>query len=173
MIFNRDIHHRRSIRLKNYDYSQSGAYFVTICAWQRECLFGEIVDGKMLLNDFGRVVVDSWNWLASQYDYVALEGSVVMPNHLHGIIVINNVGAVREPLLHAEKTKSLGRLIGAFKTVSTKQINIIRNNPGCTVWQRNYYERVIRNEDELTRAQEYIINNPLKWEFDKENPACQ
>ena len=98
-----------------------------------------------------------------------------MPNHFHGIIAITNgdgssrTGGSRTA--PTGKTKSLGSLIGAIKTVSTKQINIIRNNPGCPVWQRNYYERVIRNETELAAAREYIVNNPLKWELDKENPA--
>ncbi|MEZ5540029.1 MAG: transposase [Pseudomonadales bacterium] len=86
--FNPDIHHRRSVRLRGYDYAQAGAYFVTICTQNRECLFGEIVDGMMVLNDAGRMVKHSWQWLASQYDYVGLDAWVVMPNHLHGIIVI-------------------------------------------------------------------------------------
>ena len=170
MTFNPDIHKRRSIRLKDYDYAEAGAYFVTLCSWQRECLFGDILDGEIQLNRFGEVVADSWHWLTSQYPYVELDEWAAMPNHLHGIIVIaaDKGGSRTAP---TEKTKPLGRLIGAFKTVSTKQINNIRNNPGCPVWQRNYYERIIRNDTELERAREYIINNPLKWALDKENPA--
>lgn len=170
MNFNPDIHHRRSIRLREYDYTASGAYFVTLCALQRECLFGEIVDGEMRLNDMGDIVANTWEWLGTQYPYVDLEEWVVMPNHLHGIIVISDSrgGSRTAP---TEKPKPLGRLIGAFKTVSSKRINQIRDNPGCPVWQRDYYERVIRNEQELARAREYIVNNLMKWALDKENPV--
>ena len=185
MNFNPDIHHRHTIRLKNYDYSQNGAYFVTLCSWQRESLFGEIVGGEMLLNDFGVIVRNSWGWLAEQYAHVALDEWAVMPNHFHGIILITNgdggLRTVNSQMDNSQtgvsrtaptgKAKSLGSLIGAFKTVCTKQINIIRNNPGCPVWQRNYYERVIRDETELAAAREYIVNNPLKWELDRENPV--
>ena len=175
MVFNPDIHHRHSIRLKDYDYSQNGAYFVTICAWSRECLFGDLVDGTMQLNEFGQVAADSWRWLSSHYSYVELDEWTVMPNHLHGIIVIHNhLGGSRtggSRTAPTEIIKPLGGLIGAFKTVSTKQINILRNNPGCPLWQRDYYEHVIRNETELARIREYIVNNPSKWEFDKENPS--
>jgi REP element-mobilizing transposase RayT len=85
-------HHRRSIRLKGYDYSQAGAYFVTLCAQGRECLFGEVVDGEMRLNDAGHIVAESWQWLATQHDYVELDEWIIMPNHLHGIIVITDNG---------------------------------------------------------------------------------
>lgn len=91
MIYKRDIHHRRSIRLKDYDYTQVGAYFVTICAWQRECLFGEVAAGKMLLNNFGEMVHVDWNALINYYDRVVMDEFIVMPNHVHGIIVL--VGA--------------------------------------------------------------------------------
>ena len=142
-------HHRRSIRLNGYDYSQAGAYFVTIVAYQRECLFGDVVDGKMMLNDFGNIVAETWQWLEKQYPYVGLETWVVMPNHFHGILVIrddNSRGDSRiAPTTEPMKRKPLGRLIGAFKTVSTKQINILRDTPGSPVWQRNYYERIIRD----------------------------
>jgi putative transposase len=202
MTYNPDIHHRRSIRLKDYDYSQTGAYFVTICAWQRECLFGAIVDGEMVLNDLGRIVVDEWEKTATLRPNVELDLFSVMPNHFHGIFLIhdnvraphpdqkNNVGAhcmrpeSAEMATMAQSTEnrahvgaplrrqsgSIGSVFAGFKSATTKRINIIRNNPGCPVWQRNYYERVIRNEDELSRAREYIVNNPMKWELDKENP---
>ncbi len=92
MKFDPDIHHHRSIRLKGYDYSQAGAYFVTIVAWQREMLFGEIVDGEMILNDFGKIVSEKWQWLETQYEYVELGAWIVMPNHFHGILVIHDSG---------------------------------------------------------------------------------
>jgi hypothetical protein len=127
MKFDPKIHHRHSIRLKGYDYSQAGAYFVTIVAWQRETLFGEIVDGEMALNDFGKIVAEEWQWLETQYEYVELGAWIIMPNHLHGILVIHDDGrggsrSAPTPI----KRKPLGGLIGAFKTVSTKQINLLR-----------------------------------------------
>ena len=171
--FDPKIHHRRSIRLKGYDYSQAGAYFVTIVAWQRECLFGEVVDGEMQLNDFGKIIDETWQWLENQYPYVELGARVVMPNHSHGILMIDVFGrgvsrtAPTEPI----KRKPLGRLIGAFKTVSTKQINLLRDTEGQVVWQRNYYERIIRDEREMDRIHRYIESNPSQWADDDENPA--
>ena len=161
---------RRSIRLPGYDYSRNGAYFVTICTQNRACLFGTIVDGEMRLNQFGEIVADTWNWLRDQYNYVVLDQWVIMPNHLHGIIVINNVcrgGSQTAPTVGAPKP--LGRLIGAFKTVSTKHINQLRNTPGVKIWQRNYWEHIIHNDDELNRIRQYIVDNPMKWETDREN----
>ncbi|MGK5090421.1 transposase [Deltaproteobacteria bacterium TL4] len=176
-------HHRRSIRLKGYDYTQNGAYFVTICVQNRECLFGKIVDEAMRLNGAGQIVVDTWEWLASQYDHVDLDNWVVMPNHLHGIIVLTDDGdngddgrggSRTAPTNHPKKRKPLGRLIGAFKTVSTKHINAWRQTPGNQLWQRNYYEHIIRNEASLNQIQEYILNNPRVWTEDslfvKESP---
>jgi REP element-mobilizing transposase RayT len=176
MSFNSDIHHRHSIRLKDYDYSQAGAYFVTLCAWQRECLFGDIVDGEMRLNALGQVVLNEWNRTPEIRKEIEFDVAVVMPNHFHGIICIvddsTSVGATgRSPLPPEPRPRSLGAFVGGFKSAVTTQINVIRQNPRCPVWQRNYFERVIRNDAELGRAREYIINNPLKWELDEENPA--
>jgi len=171
--YNAEIHHRCSIRLKGYDYSHEGAYFVTICAWNRECIFGDVVDGEMQLNGYGEVAGESWIWLSRQYGYVDIDKWVVMPNHMHGIVIINNSsrGGSRTAPTETIKRKSLGRLIGAFKTVSSKQINQIRKNPGVPLWQRNYYEHIIRNDDELNRIREYIVNNPAQWAEDEENPV--
>lgn len=192
MTYNPDIHHRHSIRLKDYDYSQAGAYFVTICTWQRECLFGEIVNGEMVLNDVGNIVVDEWEKTAQIRSNVDLDVFSVMPNHFHAIFLIHeNVGAtpsarpdaIGNNVVATNKNRatqrvaptgpvsgSIGAVMAQFKSIVTKRINVIRINPGCPVWQRSYYERVIRNEDELFRAREYIVNNPMKWELDKENP---
>jgi putative transposase len=178
MTYNPDIHHRRSIRLKDYDYSQAGAYFVTLCVWQRECLFGESVNGEMVLNDVGQVVDSVWNNLPGHYVNIKLDSACIMPNHFHGIINIvdaaDMVGAGLKPALTgsacAVRHHGLAEIIRGFKTFSAKHINTLRNNPGCPVWQRNYYERIIRGDDELSRAREYIVNNPMKWELDKENP---
>ena len=180
-------HHRRSIRLKGYDYTRAGVYFVTIVTQNRACLFGHIVAGEVRLNAFGQVVAETWQWLATQYDYVELDEWVVMPNHLHGIIIITETGdggggsrtaptvigttvpTVVAPDAPTVKRKPLGRLIGAFKTVSTKRINEYRGTPGVVVWQRNYYEHIIRDERSLNRVREYIAANPLRWHLDREN----
>ncbi|MGK7952752.1 MAG: transposase [Xenococcaceae cyanobacterium] len=188
-------HHRRSIRLPGYDYSQTGFYFVTICCYQRQCLFGDIVDGFMRLNQYGEIVAETYQWLSQRYPYLILDEWIIMPNHFHGIMVITDqprrgssrtapTGYVAPTLTRNDivltdknlpinpelKRKPLGRLIGAFKTVSTKQINLIRNSPGTPVWQRNYYEHIIRNEELLNKIREYIINNPVSWQNDQLHP---
>jgi len=150
MTYDTNKHNRRSIRLMDYDYSQSGAYFVTICTRDRACVLGEISDGQLLLNELGEIVAETWRWLERHYEYVELDEWLVMPNHLHGIIMIRDIpckGASRSartgggsrtaPTLTPRKP--LGRLIGSFKTVSTKRINEIRKSPGTAFWQRNYY----------------------------------
>ena len=170
---------RRSLRLRNYDYSQSGAYFVTLCVQNKICLLGDISEGILNLNTCGQLTRDAWLWLARQYAYVALDEFVVMPNHLHGILIIDSRrGGSRTAFQDAEgrsrtaprKTKPLGSLIAAFKTVSAKSVNTQRFTPGAALWQRNYYEHVIRNETDLARIREYIQNNPAQWALDEENP---
>ena len=136
MKYNPEIHNRRSIRLKGYDYSQAGAYFMTICTQNRECLFGDIVNGEMRLNEAGKFIVDSWKWLAEQYDHVSLDAFVVMPNHLHGIIVITDDCRGGSRTAPTVERKPICRLIGAFKTVSTKRINESRHTPGTKLWQQ-------------------------------------
>ena len=186
MPYNSIIHHRRSIRLRGYDYARPGAYFVTLCAKNRECLFGKIVEGKMQLNEMGRIVASCWEWLAEQYGYVELDEWVVMPNHLHGIIVVNSGDAAagrgasrRAPtkpqhvMSIPNKIKPLGQLIGAFKIVSTPRINEFRGTPGMGIWQRNYHEHIIRDIDELNRIRAYITANPEQWDFDRENPSSK
>jgi REP element-mobilizing transposase RayT len=155
---------RRSIRLKDYDYRQSGYYFVTLCVNDRRNLLGGIDGGRMNLNDAGKIVNNAWQWLGEQYEYVELDEFVVMPNHIHGIICIRRGGSRTAPTI-----KPLGRLVGAFKTTSTKQINIMLKTPGVQFWQRNYYEHIIRNDNELTRIREYILHNPAQWPNDRNN----
>lgn len=139
MKFDPEIHHRRSIRLKGYDYSQAGAYFVTIVAWQREMLFGDVVDGVMILNDYGKIVSEKWEWLETQYEYVELGAWIITPNHIHGILAIRDAGRGDSRIAPTPvKRKPLGGLIGAFKTVSSKHINLLRRTDGIPVWQRNY-----------------------------------
>jgi REP element-mobilizing transposase RayT len=169
MKYDPNIHHRRSLRLPGYDYSQPGAYFVTICAYQRQCLFGEIIDGQMRWNQYGAIVAETYQWLCQQYSYLNTDEWIVMPNHFHAIMVITDKpcrgGSRTAPTINVPnpiiKQKPLGRLIGAFKTVSTKKINILRDAPGTTLWQRNYYEHIIRNQDAMDKIGRYIVNNPL------------
>ncbi len=154
---------RRSIRLQGYDYAQAGAYFVTLCTVQKQCLIGSMETDGIHLTDAGRIAAESWEWLAAQYPYVELDAWVLMPNHLHGILLLrDDVPGRRKPL---------GALIGAYKTASTKQINTLRDSPGEVVWQRNYYEHILRGEADLTRVRTYIEHNPARWAEDEENPA--
>jgi putative transposase len=172
--YDSDKHHRRSIRLPGYDYSSAGAYFVTICVQGvrdvREApLLGEIVDSEMVLNTLGCVVDECWGWLANQYPYVKLDSYVIMPNHLHGIMIITDDDGRSGSRTAPTKHKPLGRLIGAFKTVSTKKINRVMQTPGATYWQRNYWEHIIRSERALNNIRTYIATNPANWHRDRYN----
>lgn len=168
---------RRSIRLKGYDYAQAGAYFVTICAHQRAHLFGEIMDGVMQLNRWGEIARMEWFKTAELRPHVELhEGEfVVMPNHIHGIIwLVENVGTRRRRVPTAEAfgkpvAGSIPTIIRAYKSAVTYAINKLENSRGAAVWQRNYYERVIRNERELDVIARYIDYNPDAWQFDRDN----
>jgi putative transposase len=162
--------HRHSIRLKGYDYSSPGAYFVTMLAFNRACIFGEVVDGKMILNKFGGIVAQTWEWLSEQYPYIRVDPYIVMPNHFHGILQIIELDDECRGGSRPAPTpiKNLGQLIGAFKTVSANKINQFRNTSGSPVWQRNYYEHVIRNEIELNDIAGYILTNPESWAHDQE-----
>jgi len=188
MKYNPQIHHRRSIRLQGYDYSQNGAYYVTLCTQNRECLFGEIVKGQMILNEYGKIVEQCWNDLPDHYNNIELDAYVIMPNHFHGIILItdnvdnvDNVRAIHELPIHElprqqqkqrqqqRRKMLLPKIVGRFKMNSAKQINQMRNTPGISVWQRNYYEHIIRDEKSLENIRNYIINNPAKWQDDDYN----
>ncbi|MCF7873319.1 MAG: transposase [Candidatus Omnitrophica bacterium] len=163
---------RRSIRLKEYDYAQQGAYFVTICVNNRKCLFGDVFNGEMILNERGRIVQQEWHKTGKIRKNIELDEFVIMPNHLHGII--NIVGAHCNVPLH-DRIEQFGRstsnsiptIVKLFKSTTTKQINIIRNTAGIRLWQRNYYEHVIRNEFELNCIREYIATNPANWKQDQ------
>lgn len=190
MPFDADKHHRRSIRLKDYDYTD-GTYFVTICAHNRDCLFGDVVGETMMLNVYGEIVREEWLKTANVRCEVALDAFVVMPNHVHGIVMIVDdsksndgmkkldgevsvVGAhSRAPLPKPNSLyrppRSLGALIAGFKSIVTKRINVLRDTPGAPLWQRNYYEEIVTNEKKLNAVREYILNNPANWALDKEN----
>jgi putative transposase len=171
-------HHRRSTRLPAYDYAQAGAYFVTMVAHRRQCLFGEIGDGRVTLNPCGEVIADEWLRSAQIRPAARLDEFIVMPNHIHGIVIIRDqpvVGAHScAPLPEAplrRPPRSLGSLIAGFKSAATKRIKETRGTPGQPVWQRNYYEHIIRNEEELDAIRQYIADNPLRWAEDRENPT--
>ena len=174
MGYDRHKHHRRSIRLPGCDYSHPGAYFVTLCTYGRDCLFGAVDGGAVRLNDYGRVARDEWLRSAAPRDEIELDAFVVMPNHIHGIVVITDgAGATgRSPLHYTDDgprgpaKRSLASFICGYKPAVTRRINQLRDTPGARVWQRNYYERVIRDDDELARARSYVADNPGRWAAD-------
>jgi putative transposase len=164
-----DRHHRRSIRLKEHDYAQEGAYFITICTRARESYFE-------LYPELRRIVQTQWESLPKRFPNISLDAFVIMPNHLHAIILVgaaftaapNGAGASPAPTI-------LGNVVGTFKSLGVKEwLQYVKQNHidvVGSIWQRNYYEHVIRNEMELNRVREYVVNNPLKWSFDRENPT--
>jgi putative transposase len=184
MAYDPNKHHRRSTGLKGYDYTSAGAYFITICTFQRECLFGEIVHGEMKLNDFGQVAMDCWQAIPDHFDRVILDAFVIMPNHIHGILVIPDDGrgiALQCPYKftqHHNKSTfgkmvqgSIPTIVRSFKSATTKQINILRNAIGTPVWQRNYYDHIIRDEASLNHIRRYVQTNPAVWQGDQLHPV--
>ncbi|MBD2018205.1 hypothetical protein H6F96_30120 [Microcoleus sp. FACHB-53] len=210
MNYNPEKHHRRSIRLKGYDYTREGAYYFTICCHQRRCLLGEIQAGVMHLNIVGATVKDVWENLPRHFPLIELDAFVVMPNHVHGIIVItdspgnsnSNRNNNSNPNCRGEafvpkcnntpqqssstnassfpgyndtspprgtQSGSIGAILQNFKSVATRRVNRITRNSG-TLWQRNYHEEIIRNEKAYENIRRYIVENPLSWDEDEENP---
>ena len=182
-------HHRRSIRLKGYDYSQEGAYYVTIVTWQREFLFGDIVNQEMMLSPYGEIVQKWWEEIPVHFSNVETGAFVIMPNHVHGVIYIlderrgtvsvphDNVtqyalGGETPPLRAFDGIPTLGQIVAYFKYQSTKEMNKLGNTGTVTkFWQRNYYEHIIRNEKDLQNKTDYIEANPRLWNEDDENPV--
>ncbi|BAY07544.1 transposase [Calothrix sp. NIES-2098] len=193
MPYNPKQHHRRSIRLPGYDYTQIAAYFTTICTYKKQCWFGDVINGEILHNQLGIIVHHFWQALPRRFSHIQLDAFVVMPNHVHGILIITDSGA-RQPQsfpsvenftdavplqnTNIRKTEQFGKpvsgsiptVIRSFKSAVTKRINLMRKTPYPPVWQRDYYERIIR-EDGLDNVRQYIINNPLQWAEDEENPS--
>ena len=187
-------HERRSIRLLHYDYSQTGAYFVTICTRDRMCLLGDVVDGEMRLNDVGRAAHEAWERIPAHFATVETDAWIVMPNHVHGVIFIAgsdagglpNAGttagegvaprltraAHASPLQRSSgpPKRSLGAVVGSYKSAVSKRINESGWSRSTSVWQRNYYEHIIRDATSLDRIREYIAQNPARWADDPENP---
>ncbi|MGB0134726.1 transposase [Dokdonella sp.] len=158
---------RKSLRLPNYDYSQVGYYFVTMCVQDRECLLGECIAGSMRINSAGLLIEESWLELQRHYVRVVLDRHVVMPNHFHGILALNDVSETDSKKISGH---GLPELIRAFKSFSARRVNNLRKTPGERVWQRGYHEHVIRNEEDYLRIAEYIESNPARWSEDSLNP---
>jgi len=182
---------RRSIRLPGYDYSQPGAYFITVCTHRRALLFGRIKETEMLLHRIGTIVAQCWQRIPQHFPTVGLDQWIVMPNHLHGILIISDVGVSDDavgarhasplPAGHAPPLQSVqldrptprnltvATIIGSFKSAATKHVNAARRSPGAPVWQRNYYEHIIRTPAEFEKTRKYIYDNPMLWDDDPEN----
>ncbi len=186
-----EIHQRTSIRLKDYDYSQPGAYFITLVTIGRDNLFGQINEGEMKSNRYGEIVQKTWSNLSHHYSHISLDGFVIMPNHVHGIIVINDDNSKGESLKNVvasgidsqnpsnlrdeQKTRprlpaghGLSEIVRWFKSFSARSINNLRGQTGQPVWQRNYYEHIIRNQGEWDTIRAYIADNPRRWMEDHE-----
>lgn len=189
MAFDPELHRQRSIRLRGYDYTQAGSYVITICTQDRQNLFGEAMNEAVQPNPAGQIVQEAWRSLPERFPEILLDACVVMPNHLHGIVMLSgdpqacradkSAGDCRRgQLLHPRGTATgtIGRLAQAFKSVTTHHyIRDVKCHawppfPG-RLWQRNYYERIIRNAGELDRTREYIVTNPARWAMDHENLA--
>ena len=163
---------------------------MTICARDRACLLGEIVNGEMRLNGSGETARRCWEDIPDHFPLVELDAFVIMPNHVHGIIVIRCRGEASAITIHVAKTPSktdasplrqhpngtqpgsLDAIVQNFKSISTRKMNAARSTPGTPVWQRNYHEHVLRNETELRAIREYVLGNPARWNEDENNPAC-
>ncbi|MDY6846166.1 MAG: transposase [Chloroflexota bacterium] len=161
--------HRKNIRLKDYDYSSAGYYFVTIVSNKRKNIFGNIIEGEIELNLLGMIVKKTWREIPQHFPYIEIDSYVVMPNHFHGIIIINEVGARHASPLQT-KSYPLGVVVGSFKSAVTKRIHGMGLMDQKRIWQRNYYEHIIRDEDDYQQIVDYIASNPFNWENDHENP---
>ena len=172
---------RKHIRLRNYDYSAAGAYFVTVCAVDCKPLFGAITADEMQLSPWGEVVARCWLETPGHFPVVELDERQVMPNHFHGILVIKShalapgpASAGDLPEVEAEFGKplagSLGTIVGAFKSAVTKRVGQREGTRGLSVWQAKFYDHVVRDENAMNRIREYIATNPLRWHLDRHNP---
>jgi putative transposase len=181
-------YNRHSIRLKGYDYSEEGAYFITLVTHHREYLFGNVVDGEMQLNEMGWIVKTSWNDLQNHNKYIELDEFIIMPNHVHGIIIIDTpvgVGSKPTPEYFYKSSSSdknrpfraghgpapttgLFEIVRQLKTFSSKRINECRGTPCISVWQRSYYDHIIRSEKDYNNIANYIAMNPSNWIKDDE-----
>jgi len=174
---NRELN-RHSIRIPGYDYTQWGGYFVTVCSWQHLPRFGEITEGEMTVNEVGQRVRACWEAIPAHFPSVELDEFVVMPNHVHGILLIKQHPSDAPFSGAPGNAESFGRpvagslptILRSFKAAATREFRTVLARPELTLWQRNYYEHVVRDEDALNRIRQYIIDNPARWEFDPYNP---
>ncbi len=166
---------RRSLRLPGYNYQDDGVYFVTVCTYGKRCLFGAVVDGLMVPNEWGRIVEEEWLRAEKLRSNVELDMFALMPNHFHGIIMMRNEQEQARQLTDAQadvpsaitlRSGSLGAIIGQFKSIVTKRIRRLPNPPDHSIWQRNYYESVIRTHEIWNRIREYMATNPMRWRED-------
>ncbi len=162
---------RKQNRLRNYDYSQAGYYFVTLCTQSKQEWLGKIDEEEIILNEYGAIAAVYWKEISKHYPNVILDEWVIMPNHIHGIIVISpsaSVGTEQCSVPTNTKPVSLPQIIKSFKGVMIKRVRSEFRDV-CFAWQRSFYDHVIRNETSLSRIREYIINNPKQWDMDVEN----
>ena len=164
---NPQTHRRYSMRLKEYDYSQPGEYFITVCTHAHVYLFGEVIDGDMRLNGYGEVVSSTWNDLANYNKGIELGPFVIMPNHIHGIIAIIDAAVFGAGLEPAPTSPGLSEIVRQLKTFSARRINMLRGTSGEAVWQRGYWDHIIRDDRSRQEIGEYIINNAAKWVEDR------
>ena len=167
-------HHRRSIRWFAYDYAQAGAYFVTICTADRQGPLGQVEGMEVRLSALGQIAAACWRAIPDHFEDVELDAFVVMPNHVHGIVVIGDGRARHASPLPAapigSQRQSLGLIVGAYKSAVARRVNETGGTPGAAVWQRNHYEHVIRSEQQLSRIRRYVEANPANWMLDHETP---
>ncbi len=192
MIYDPKKHHRRSIRLKGYDYSKPGMYYVTIVTHNHKCFFGKIENGKMILNEYGEIAQQCWTEITRRFPNIEIDEYIIMPDHIHAIIkitnppvgttlavvpdktdgavvpdkIINNFGTYTDTNITDTKPPSLGDIVGAYKSIVSNKCLLVfkqKNQYMGKLWQRNYYEHIIKNNTRLSRIRKYIINNPANW----------
>jgi putative transposase len=162
---------RKRLRLPTRDYSQAGSYFMTICTHEKKCVLGSVGSARVQLSRIGEIVRATWNALPERFPRVVLDELVIMPNHLHAILIlVGGVNMSKMPATGRAAHASLADVIGAFKSISTIHVNRLLNSKGSPLWQRSYFEHVIRNGEDLKNIQRYILENPLRWSLDEENP---
>jgi len=168
--------HRRSVRLREYDYAQPGGYFVTICTHDHKCLFGDVIDREMRLNELGEIADAEWRRTAEIRSEIALDAFVIMPNHMHAVVLIaddppTSSAAALPRTLRGTGHRSLSAIVAGFKAATTRRANALRRRPIVPFWQRNYYEHIVRSEQDLERIRQYVADNPARWKEDGYHPS--
>jgi REP element-mobilizing transposase RayT len=170
MRFDPEKHDRRGMRLKGYDYSQPGMYFVTICVHERQSKLGKITDSHILLSPYGEIAHDFWKTTSEHFPNAHIDEFIIMPNHIHAIVQIQDEDATLRDRTSRNAKPTLGQIIAYYKYGTTKQINALRDNAATKFWQGRFYDHIIRNHRELDAIRKYIQENVLKWELDRDNP---